>query len=130
MLQVKAKLFDKATATLEDTIKLLKESGSVQTAGRIVMSMVLVELIKEDVVAASKTFSTWGGYCDGDQSAAINTIIAGFDEEDGDQVRQGLGSSAVKHLDVEFARMGQRHQDSRGRGWGTSGRCRRVRGST
>ncbi len=39
---------------------------------------------REDVVAASKQFSAWGGYCDGDQSAAINTILNGFNDEDGD----------------------------------------------
>ena len=105
LLQVQAKMWQEAASTLESIIKLMQESGSVNVAGRIVTAMVLVELARDDVVAASKAFSTWGGYCDLDQSGAINTIINGFDVEDGDQVKQGLNSGAVKNLDVEFARM-------------------------
>lgn len=68
-------MWDKATDTLEQSIKLLQESGSTMTVGRLVSGIVLVQLAREDVVAASKAFQAWGGYCDGDQSAAINTII-------------------------------------------------------
>ena len=77
----------------------------MSTVGRIVTGLVLVELAREDVVAASKAFNAWGGYCDGDQSSALNTLIQAFNDEDGDLARQGVNSGAVKNLDVEFTRM-------------------------
>ena len=104
-LQVKAGALDKAAKTLEETVKLLQESGSTATVGRIVSGLVLVELAREDVVAASKAFNAWGGYCDGDQSAALNTLIQAFNDEDGDLAKRGLASGAVMNLDVEFTRL-------------------------
>jgi len=101
-LQAKAKMWDKASATLNNAIRTTQESGSVIGLGRLVAGLVLVELAKEDLIAASKVFAAWGGYCDGDQSAAINTILTGFNDEDGDVARQGLNSGAMKNLDVEF----------------------------
>ncbi len=101
-LQVKAKLWDKASDTLENAVRMLQEAGSTGTVGRLVCGMVLVELARDDTVAAAKQFAAWGGYCDGDQTAAIKTILSGFDDEDGEVARQGLSMNAIKGLDVEF----------------------------
>ncbi len=70
--------------------------------GRVVCGLVLVELAREDTVAAAKQFSAWGGYCDGDQTVALRTVLQGFDDEDGEAARQGLQHNAIKGLDVEF----------------------------
>ncbi|TRY79242.1 hypothetical protein TCAL_01972 [Tigriopus californicus] len=104
-LQAKEKLWTDTANTLEQTIKLMQESGSVGVAGKYVSALVLVHLVAEDVVAASKSLAVWGGYCDSDQSQALHKIIDGFGEEDGEMVKQGLNSPAMKNLDVEFTKM-------------------------
>lgn len=43
-LQVKAKMWDKAAETIDHTIKLMQEAGSVNTAGRLVCALVLVQV--------------------------------------------------------------------------------------
>jgi hypothetical protein len=68
-----------------------------------ISSLASLQVARDDVVAASKVFSTWGGYCDVDQSAAVNSIINGFSDEDGQMAKQGLNAGAIKNLDVEFA---------------------------
>ena len=98
-------MYDRAAETIDHTIKLMQDSGSTNTAGRLVCALVLVQIVRDDVIAASKAFSVWGGYCDCDQSAALNSIVAGFSDEDGDAARMGLNSGAIKNLDVEFAIM-------------------------
>lgn len=104
-LQAKLKNWPGTIEALENTIKLFQESGNVNTAGRYATALVLVHVITEDVVAAAKSFNQWGGYCEPDQSQALNSIINGFSDEDGVLVKQGLGSGAIKNLDVEFTRM-------------------------
>ena len=81
-LQVKAQMWEKAARSLEESIKLMIEAGSEMTLGRTVVSLVLVHLVREDSVEASKVFQAWGGYCDPDQTTACHQMIDGFNDED------------------------------------------------
>ena len=42
---------------MEESIKLMQESGSVATVGRTITALCLVELVREDVVQAQKQFT-------------------------------------------------------------------------
>ena len=75
-------MWEKAARSLEDSIKLMIEAGSEMTLGRTVVSLVLVHLVREDAVEASKVFQAWGGYCDPDQTTACHQMIDGFNDED------------------------------------------------
>ena len=86
-LQVKAEMWEKAARSLEESIKLMIEAGSEMTLGRTVVSLVLVHLVREDSVEASKVFQAWGGYCDPDQTTACHQMIDGFNDEDAGEMR-------------------------------------------
>lgn len=51
-LLAKAKNYDDAASTINKAILLLQESGSTGTCGRLVAALVLIQLAKEDQVAA------------------------------------------------------------------------------
>jgi hypothetical protein len=104
-LQVKAKNWEKAASSLEESIKLMQEAGSEMTLGRTVMSLVLVHLVREDSVEASKVFQKWGGYCDPDQTSACHQMINGFNDEDAEMAKMGLTHNSIGSLDVEFQRI-------------------------
>ena len=50
-------------------------------------------------------WSQWGGLCDSSQSGAVNDILTGFNENDGEVARRGLSSPTVMHMDNVYARL-------------------------
>lgn len=104
-LYAKAKRYDETVSTLRQTIELHQDCGKTQTTGRLVGGLVLTQLAREDVVAANKAYSEFGGWCDTDLAAAIQITLQGFEDEDAEAAKEGLNKPAIKNLDIEFARM-------------------------
>ena len=80
------------------------------------MGIIMCELKRGDRVAAEKVFREWGNYLDGPQNIAMRNTFQvsswsmehspqGYDESDREQVEKGLGSTAVKELDLDFAKL-------------------------
>lgn len=81
------------------------------------MGIIMCELKRGDRVAAEKVFREWGNYLDGPQNIAMRNTFQvtslqsmdhspqGYDENDREQVEKGLSSTAVKELDLDFAKL-------------------------
>ena len=67
--------------------------------------LVLVYLMKEDHIAATKAYDAYGAYCDGETSPALRRLLAAFDEEDHEAAKEAINSKAIKNLDIDFARL-------------------------
>lgn len=105
-LQVRCKLFDESIDTLQKTINVMSTiDGFNAAAGRSAAGLILVHLMKEDHIAAMKSFDTYGVYCDGATAPALRQLLAAFDEEDGDAAKEAINSKAIKDLDIDFARL-------------------------
>ncbi len=102
---MKAQNWDKAAKCLEESLKLMQEAGSEMTLGRTVVALVLVNLVREDSIEASKVFQAWGGYCDPDQTTACHQMINGFNEDDAEKAKMGLTHNCMGSLDVEYQRI-------------------------
>jgi len=102
-LNVRIKDWDSAIGCLRAEVNWRKEAGS--HAAQAVMGIILIELMRGDRVAAEKVFREWGGWLAGDQARAVTNIIQGYDEQDHDQVDEALKCTAVRELDLDFAKM-------------------------
>jgi len=97
--------FDQAADSLRREIGLHQQSEHTQSIGRLAVSLVLVQLAREDTVAAEKAFKEWGNYCDPAEIQMLETLLQGFAEEEADVVKQALNSPFIKHMDIEYARL-------------------------
>lgn len=104
-LMVRNKHYDEAADILHHALCLYSEGGAGHTAGRTVLRLVLVQLGRGDSVAASKVYSTWGGYCGTYDAQLILQLTKGFNELDHDLAVQGLNSSTLKDLDNDYVRL-------------------------
>jgi len=105
-LQVRCKLYDDSIGTLCKAINVMMTlDGSNAAAGRSAAGLVLVYLMKEDHIAATKAYDAYGAYCDGETSPALRRLLAAFDEEDHEAAKEAINSKAIKNLDIDFARL-------------------------
>lgn len=104
-LQVRCKKYDEAVETLKKTLTIMNSVGGGAVAGRCAAGLVMVQLMREDAVAATKAFNAYGGYCEGDVTAALRTLLAAFEEEDGDAAKEALACPAIRDLDIDYARL-------------------------
>jgi hypothetical protein len=79
--------------------------GYAAVAGRNAAGLVMVQLMREDHIAATKAFEMYGAYCDHETQRALGTLLEAFDEQDGDAAKEAINSKALKDLDIDFARL-------------------------
>ena len=65
VLQVRSRDWEAAVTSLRREVDWRREAGT--SAAQPVMGIILVELVREDTVAAEKVFREWGGWLDGGQ---------------------------------------------------------------
>lgn len=65
----------------------------------------LVQLAREDTVAAEKAFKEWGNCCDVQEVQTLESLLQAYDDEDPDGARRALASPFIRHMDVEYARL-------------------------
>jgi len=104
-LNAKAKRYEETIKTLRQTIELQQDCGKTMLTGRLVGGLVLTQLALEDVVAANKAYSEFGGWCETDLAGALQEVLQAFEDEDAEAAKAGLNKPAIKNLDIEFARM-------------------------
>ena len=73
-LHVRVSNWEKAIACLRSEVSYRQEAGGTKPS-QAVLGLVLIELIREDVVAAEKVYKELGGYLDGPQVKAANNIF-------------------------------------------------------
>lgn len=105
-LQVRCKKYDESVDTLQKTLNVMssiEDLGAV--AGRSAAGLVMVQLMREDHIAATKAFEMYGGNCDFQTQDALRSLLEAFDEQDGDAAKEAINSKAIKDLDIDFARL-------------------------
>ncbi|XP_018323006.1 gamma-soluble NSF attachment protein-like [Agrilus planipennis] len=102
-LHVKLKQYDLAADAIRREIGLLQQTESYQATGRLAVALVLVQLAREDVVAAEKAFKEWGNYCEGPEVQTLEMLLQAYDDEDPDVAKKALNNPFIKHMDVEYA---------------------------
>ncbi|XP_071443899.1 gamma-soluble NSF attachment protein-like [Hetaerina americana] len=104
-IMVKLQMYDQAADALRREIGLQQQCECTAAVGRLAVALVLVQLAREDTVAAEKAFKEWGNYCDPEEVQTLEMLLQGFDEEDGDMVSRALHSPFIRHMDVEYSRL-------------------------
>jgi len=100
---VRLKSWERAITCLRGEVNFRREAG--HSPKQAVMGLFLIELKKGDRVAAEKVWRELGAWCDGEQTRAVQNIIEGYDNEDGEMVGEGIDSQAIRNLDLDFARL-------------------------
>ncbi|CAL8088055.1 unnamed protein product [Orchesella dallaii] len=104
-LLVRLKKYDEAADAIRREISLNQQSENIPAIGRLVVALVLVQLAREDYVAAEKAFKEWGNNCEVEEIVAMETLLRGYDEEDAEVARKALHSPFIRHMDVEYAKL-------------------------
>lgn len=103
-LLVRLKLYDQAADAIRTEININMQSENIPAIGRLVVALVLVQLAREDYVAAEKAFKEWGNSCEVEEIQAMETLLRAYDEEDGETAKRALHSPFIRHMDVEYAK--------------------------
>lgn len=102
---VKLNMFDQAADAIRREIGLHQQNESYQQIGRLAVALVLVQLAREDYVAAEKAFKEWGNCCDVQEVQTLESLLQAYDDEDPDLARRALASPFIKHMDIEYAKL-------------------------
>lgn len=98
-------MFDQAADAIRREIGLHQTSESYAAIGRLAVALVLVQLAREDYVAAEKAFKEWGNCCDPHEVQTLESLLQAYDDEDPDLARRALASPFIKHMDIEYAKL-------------------------
>lgn len=102
---VKLNMFDQAADAIRREIGLHQLNENYGAIGRLAVALVLVQLGREDYVAAEKAFKEWGNCCDVQEVQTLESLLQAYDDEDPDLARRALASPFIRHMDVEYARL-------------------------
>lgn len=102
-LLVKLKMYDQAADAIRREIGLNQQTESYGAIGRLAVALVLVQLARDDYVAAEKAFKEWGNCCDVQEVQTLEMLLQAYDDEDPDAARQALASPFIRHMDVEYS---------------------------
>lgn len=98
-------MFDQAADAIRREISFHQQTESYGPIGRLAVALVLVQLAREDYVAAEKAFKEWGNCCDVQEVQTLESLLQAYDDEDADLARRALSSSFIKHMDIEYAKL-------------------------
>lgn len=97
--------YGEAADTIRLEIGIHQENGNGSAIGRLTVALVLVQLVREDSVAAEKAFKEWGNCCDPQEVQTLEMLLQAYDDEDPDVAQQALASPFIRHMDIEYARL-------------------------
>lgn len=98
-------MFDQAADSIRREIGLHQQNEQYAAIGRLAVALVLVQLAREDTVAAEKAFKEWGNCCDPHEVQTLETLLQAYDDEDPDTAKRALNSPFIKHMDIEYAKL-------------------------
>ncbi|KAL7052161.1 hypothetical protein ACKWTF_004797 [Chironomus riparius] len=102
---VKLNMFDQAADAIRREIGLHQTSEAYGAIGRLAVALVLVQLAREDYVAAEKAFKEWGNCCDPQEVQTLESLLQAYDDEDPELALRALSSPFIKHMDIEYAKL-------------------------
>lgn len=98
-------MFDQAADSIRREIGLHQQNEQYAAIGRLAVALVLVQLAREDTVAAEKAFKEWGNCCDPHEVQTLESLLQAYDDEDPDTAKRALSSPFIKHMDIEYAKL-------------------------
>lgn len=98
-------MYDQAADAIRREIGLHQQNENYGSIGRLAVALVLVQLAREDNVAAEKAFKEWGNCCDVQEVQTLESLLQAYDDEDPDLARRALKSPFIRHMDIEYARL-------------------------
>lgn len=104
-LLVRLQKYDDAADAIRREIGLHQQSENYGLIGRLAVALVLVQLAREDYVAAEKAFKEWGNCCDAAEVQTLEQLLQAYDDEDPDSAKQALRSPFIRHMDIEYSRL-------------------------
>lgn len=103
-LLVKLKKYEECEEELKRQFELVFEGGLSTNMGRVAVELFLLQLVKDDFVAAKKVLQTHAmQYCEQSEINMLNTMVNAYSDRDGELIKSMLNSAFIKHMDVEFA---------------------------
>lgn len=67
--------YGEAADTIRLEIGIHQENANGAAIGRLTVALVLVQLVREDSVAAEKAFKEWGNYCDVQEAVTLEALL-------------------------------------------------------
>lgn len=67
--------YGEAADTIRLEIGIHQENGNGAAIGRLTVALVLIQLVREDSVAAEKAFKEWGNYCDVQEIGTLEMLL-------------------------------------------------------
>ncbi|XP_037078260.1 gamma-soluble NSF attachment protein-like, partial [Pollicipes pollicipes] len=104
-LMVRLGRYDEAVVSVRREMGYQQELEDAAQLGRLTVVLVLLHLARDDVVAARKAFDEWGNYCEAEEVGTLSQLLEGYEEEDPELARRALGSSFIKHMDIDYAKL-------------------------
>lgn len=98
-------MFDQAADAIRREIGLHQQNENYGAIGRLAVALVLVQLAREDNVAAEKAFKEWGNCCDAQEIQTLESLLQAYDDEDPELAQRALASPFIRHMDIEYARL-------------------------
>lgn len=104
-LLLKLRRYDEAVEMLKMEYQYDLEGDNQPAAGRLVLALVIVHLIRDDYVAANKMFKDGGGYVEREECGILGNLLDGYDQGDAELMYHALNHPFIKHMDVEYAKL-------------------------
>jgi tetratricopeptide (TPR) repeat protein len=79
-LMVRLHQYDEAADAIRREIGLNQQGENIPAIGRLAVALVLVQLAREDYVAAEKAFKEWGNCCEVEEVTTLEMLLRGYDE--------------------------------------------------
>ncbi|XP_064467473.1 gamma-soluble NSF attachment protein-like [Ornithodoros turicata] len=102
---LKLKKWDEAAEAISAQQQLLLEGEDQKSAARLAVGLILVQLARDDPVAASRVFKNSSAYMESEEQCTLSELLDGYDEGDPDAIVRALNRPFVKHMDTEFAKL-------------------------
>ncbi|GAA6098241.1 N-ethylmaleimide-sensitive factor attachment protein, gamma b [Tachysurus ichikawai] len=107
-LLVRLRRLDEAAVSLQKEKNMYKEIENYPTCFKKTIAQVLVHLHRGDFVAADKCVKesySLPGFSASEDSVSMETLLAGYDEQDEDQVFRVCNSPLLKYMDNDYAKL-------------------------
>ncbi|XP_005996255.1 N-ethylmaleimide-sensitive factor attachment protein, gamma b isoform X2 [Latimeria chalumnae] len=108
-LLVRARRLDEAAASLLKEKNMYKEIENYPTCCKKTIAQVLVQLHRNDYVAAEKCVResySIPGFNGSEDCTALEQLLEGYDQQDQDQVSDVCNSPLFKYMDNDYAKLG------------------------
>lgn len=108
-LLVRGRRLDEAAVSLQKEKSIYKDIENYPTCYKKTIAQVLVHLHRNDYVAAEKCVResySIPGFTESEDSAALEQLLEGYDQQDQDQVSDVCNSPLFKYMDNDYAKLG------------------------